>query len=141
MSRENLEIVRHVYEAVDRGDNGAVLAAYEPDVEMDFTQSPLVALFKQDVYKGHDGLRSFFRERYEEAWGTIEDVCEELVDAGGDHVVSVIRTRGRGRVSGAEVEIVHAGLWTLRGDKIVRLRMFGSREDALAAAGPMNDLA
>jgi ketosteroid isomerase-like protein len=134
MSQENVEIVRRVYDAVSRGDSASVLAAYDPDVEMDFTRSPLLRFFRQDVYRGHEGLRNFFAERYEEAWGTIEDVCEVLIDAGDKHVVSVVRTRGRGRVSGAPVELQHAGMWTIRNGKVVRMAWFGSRDEALKAA-------
>jgi ketosteroid isomerase-like protein len=134
MSQENVEIVRRIYDAVARGDRASVLAAYDPDVEMDFTGSPLLRLLVKDVYRGHEGLRNHFTERYEEAWGTIEDLCEQLIDAGDEHVVSVITTRGRGRVSGAPVELQHAGLWTIRDGKVVRVAWFGSRDEALEAA-------
>jgi ketosteroid isomerase-like protein len=133
MSQENVEIVRRVYDAVDRGDAATVLALYDPDIAWDFSRSPFRGLFKHDVYRGRDGLRSFIRERYEEAWERIEDELEELIDA-DEHVISVITTRGRGRASGVEVETTHAGVWTLRGGRIVRVEWM-SREEALEAAG------
>ena len=137
MSEENVEVVRRVYEAVASGDTEAVLAAYDPDIEWQFARSPFRSLFKRDTYHGHEGLRSFIRERYADAWETIEDDLEELIDA-DEYVVSVVTTRGRGRASGVEVEIKHAGLWTLREGKIVRVAWFPSREEALEAAGPQN---
>ncbi len=81
MSAENVKIIRRVYDAVARGDSEAVLAGYDPAVEMRFTRSPLRPVMRQEVYRGHDGLRSLFQER-PDAWGGLEDICEELIDAG-----------------------------------------------------------
>ena len=135
MSEENVEIVRRVYDAVTRGDSASVFSAYDPDCEMDFSRSPLLLVLKHEVYRGYEGLRSCFRERMEEAWDTIEDVCEELIDTGGEQVVSVVSTRGSGRVSRAPVALRHAGVWTIRNGKIVRVAWLGSRDEALEAAG------
>ena len=129
MSRENVEIVRRVYEAVARHDTETVLAAYDPDVEYDFSDSPLGILIGATTYHGHEGIRQLIRDRYE-AWETIEDYCPELIDA-GEHVITVVITRGRGRSSGAEVELRHYGVWTLRDGKIVRVAWFHTREEAL----------
>jgi ketosteroid isomerase-like protein len=134
MSQENVEVVRRVYEAVARGDTAAVLVAYDPEVEWDFRGSPFRDFCKRDVYHGHGGLRSFMRERTEDAWADIEDQLEELIDA-GEHVVSVVLIRGRGLASGAEVEMKHAGVWTLRGGKVVRVAWMGTRAEALEAVG------
>ena len=134
MSEENVEVVRRIYEAVERGDADTVLALYDPEIEWVFARSPFRRMFKQDIYRGYEGLRSFIRERYEDAWEEIEDELRELIDA-GDHVISVISTHGRGRASGAEVATVHAGLWTIRGGKVVRVEWM-NRDEALEAAGP-----
>ncbi len=82
MSRENVEIVNRIYEAIARGDVGTVLALYDPEVEWIFARSPFRGLVKDDVYRGHDGLRRFIRERYEDAWEEIKDELAELIDAG-----------------------------------------------------------
>jgi ketosteroid isomerase-like protein len=134
MSQENVEIVRRVYEAIDRSDAVAVLSLYDPDVEWDFTRSSWRPFAEQDVYRGHKDIRNFIRERYE-VWETIEDELRELIDAGDEHVVSVLLTRGRGRVSGLRVEGIHAGVWTIRARKIVRVVWLPSRSAALEAVG------
>jgi ketosteroid isomerase-like protein len=134
MSRKNVEIVRRVYEASARRDSGSMLACYHPEVEWDISRAPYRALVGRGVYRGHDGLRSFFREYYE-AWENVEDDVEELIDA-GDHVVSVVVSRARGRASGAEVTRPQgAGVWTIRDGKVVRMVWFPTRADALEAAG------
>jgi len=134
MSRENVEVVRAVFAAAHRRDAAAVLALYDPDVEIDFSGLPLGGLLGQTVYRGHEGLRNWSREWYA-AWETIvEDDFEQLVDA-GENVVSVSRLRARGRASGVDVEWAHvSALWTIREGKIVRVAWFASLDEARKAA-------
>jgi ketosteroid isomerase-like protein len=133
MSEENAEIVRRLYEAIDHGDTEAVLALYDPDIEWHFARSPFRNLVRHDVYRGHSALRDFIRERYEDAWESVDDELEQIIDA-GDRVISIIKTHGRGRASGAETEKTHAGVWTIRDGRIVRVEWM-SRDEALEAAG------
>jgi ketosteroid isomerase-like protein len=135
MSDENVEIVRRVYDAVARRDPDAVLDLYDPEVEWDSSRSPFSRLVGGSrVYRGHEGLRAWFREYYE-AWESIEEECKELIDA-GDQVISVVSTRARGRASGVEVERAgYAAVWTIREGKIVRVVWFETRAEALEAAG------
>jgi ketosteroid isomerase-like protein len=134
MSEENVEMVRQVYKAVREGDTEGVLAAYDSAVEWDFRNSPFRDFVKENVYLGHNGIRRFIRERYDDALADIEDHLEELIDA-GEHVISVVTSRGRGRTSGVEVNREHAGLWTIRAGTIVRVAWFGTRAEAMEAAG------
>jgi ketosteroid isomerase-like protein len=133
MSEENVEIVRQLYDAIDRGDTATVLALYDPEIEWHFARSPFRNFVRHDVYRGRDALRDFVRERYADAWKSITDELEELIDA-DPHVISIIKTQGRGRASGAPAEKTHAGVWTIRGGRIVRVEWM-SREEALDAAG------
>jgi ketosteroid isomerase-like protein len=98
MSEENVEIVRRLYDASAHRDSEAVLALYDPGVELDMSRAPCGDLVGQRFYHGHDGLRAFYREWYG-AWETVGSDLEELIDA-GERVVSVETTRGRGRESG-----------------------------------------
>ncbi len=133
MSAENVEIVRRLYQTVERGDTAAVFAFYDPEVEWDMTRGPLAGLTGWGVYRGHEGLRRFFRERHE-AWEEITDECEELID-GGQAVISITTSRGRGRTSGIEVEGRNSSVWTIENGKIVRVVWFATRAEALTAAG------
>jgi ketosteroid isomerase-like protein len=129
MSEENVEIIRRVYDAAAQRDAETVLALYDPEVELDVSRLGLADL---NVYHGHDGVRSLFRE-WNEIWGKIEYDYEELIDA-GEHVVSVVTRHARGRASGAEVEQPFALVWTLREAKVVRVVWFLTREEALETA-------
>ena len=134
MSRENVEVVRRVFDALARRDTATVLTLYDPEVDLDTTRLRLSDLIGRGIYRGHEGLRRWFAEWYE-AWENVERNVEELIDA-GVQVISVITVRGRGRASGAEVEWKDvAVLWTVRDAKVVRLVWFPSREEALDATG------
>jgi hypothetical protein len=53
----------------------------------------------------------------------------------GDEVVATYRVHGRGRASGAEVDQRITLLWSVRDDKITRVRAYRERSEALEAAG------
>jgi ketosteroid isomerase-like protein len=62
-------------------------------------------------------------------------MLEELIDA-GDKVVARVTMRGRGKESGAEVEMRVFSIWTLRNGKVVRVvGGYRDRSEVLAAAG------
>lgn len=136
MSRENVEIVRQVFEAVARRDADAVLALYDPAVEMQAAPGTLMEQLSGALtYRGHEGLRAADRN-LRDAFAHLETPCEELIDA-GDHVISAPRYVARGRGSGVEIEgPTQFGVWTIRDGKVVRTVWFNTREAALAAAGP-----
>jgi len=133
MSLENVEIVRQVFDAEARRDTGTLRAFYDPNVEMDFSDSPF-ADFTQPVLCGLDEARSAFKDFYA-AFRKVEADVLDLIDA-GEHVISVFTYKGTGRASGVETQWTDmAGLWTFRDGKIVRVVWLRSREHALGAVG------
>ena len=132
MSRDDVELVRRIFEAGKRRDSAAALALYDPDLVWDVSRLG-GADFEAGVFHGHDGLRRWFREWYA-AWENTENDLEELIDA-GDHVISVHTQRGRGRASGIAVQIRQHAVWTIRSGKVARVVWFNSREEALEAVG------
>jgi ketosteroid isomerase-like protein len=132
MSRENVEVVKQVFDAAGRRDGASVLALYDTEVEWDASRIPLGGLMGRVVY-GHDDLRNWFREWFGASEG-LEDLYDELIDA-GEQVISVARIRAQGRSSGVQVEMRGAAAWTIREGKIVRVVWFPTREEALEAVG------
>jgi ketosteroid isomerase-like protein len=134
MSRENVEIVRQVFDAEARRDASTVLALYDPEVQFDTSRGTFGGVVGRRLYHGHEGLRRWFRDWYE-AWEHVQEDVEELIDA-GDEVVSVVTIRGRGRASRLELQLAHQpAVWTIRHGRIVRVAWFQTREEALEAAG------
>jgi ketosteroid isomerase-like protein len=132
MSQENVQIVMRVFEALERPDD-AVRALWHPDVEFDVSRDIWGAVVGGGRYRGVEGVRSWMLDLYT-AWEKMEIHCEELIDA-GEQVIAVLSVRGRGRVSGIELEYHPAGVWTLSQGKIVHVVSFPTRDEALEAVG------
>jgi ketosteroid isomerase-like protein len=129
MSQQNLEVVRGSFEAFRAGDYARALEAFDPQVEYDLRHFP-----EGKIYHGRDGVTEAFRI-WMAAFEDYRQELDELIDAGADQVVAVIREFGRGKVSGVETERSTAGLWTLREGRAIRICFYDTKEDALLAAG------
>ena len=127
MSRR-VETVRRAHEALNSRDVEALVAECDPDFRLDMSDRVL----NPDVYEGHDGIRRFLAD-VDEAWATFTWEPEELVES-GDLVLSLIRSTGRGRGSGLELDRRAAMLWTVPADRAVSLRFFRDRAAARQAA-------
>jgi ketosteroid isomerase-like protein len=88
-----------------------------------------------DVYRGHEGVRRLLG-RFDEVMEDIWFVAEEVIPAGADRVVVQLRWGGRGKGSGVEFEETReTWLFTVRAGKIVRVKEFATRAEALEALG------
>ncbi len=133
MSKENVEIVRRAAEEFNRGGVDGVIDTYwAPEIIWDMTNTDVPGF---GVYSGHDEVRAFMADWFSafefDQW---EIEVEETFDR-DDTVVSMVRQRGRGTSSGAEVDVEFAQVVTLRAGKIVRVDNYLDRRRALEAAG------
>jgi ketosteroid isomerase-like protein len=134
MGQRDVEVVRAIFDAAARRDVAGVLALYAPNVVFDVSRVPHATLIGEGIYEGHDGLRAWFRAWYE-PWEDLDEHCDELLDAGGQ-VISFVTQRGRGRHSGADVELRNlSGVWNVQAGKVTRVVWFPTRDEALRAAG------
>jgi uncharacterized protein len=133
MSDENVEVVRRMFESWDRGDYWAGLDLIDPEIEVEVA-------YRVDfdgTYRGHAGLGEMLRS----FWAEFEDIrsgIEEAIPA-GSHVVVRARFSGRGKRSGAEIDMPAWQVWTLRNGKVVRWRIFRTKHEALEAAGQIGN--
>jgi ketosteroid isomerase-like protein len=125
MSAENVEAVRRSLEAYVRGDYAAASQYLADDVVWKVGQE-LPA-------HGPAAVRELWA-RWDGEWSKLETTAEELIDA-GDSVVTAIRYRGRGRVSGVEVDDLWFEVHTFRDGRCVSKVDYRERAEALAAAG------
>jgi uncharacterized protein len=130
MSQENVEIVRAAFEATRSRDREAFRRLYDPDVEWED-----VGKLWGDwgTRRGLDDLRDAFLT-YFEAWEQPAFELERIVDP-GDQVVAFVRASGRGRESGLVIDQVIPQVWTLSGGRVVRVRAYREKAEALEAAG------
>ena len=131
MSEENVEIVRAATEAMARGDAAAALDALDPDVEWHATVG---GIDEGRIYRGREEVAQAFAD-YFAVWERIELRADEYIDAGGDDVVTFFHEVAKGRESGLVVETDTGTVNTVRNGKIVRVRSFMERSQALEAAG------
>src|SRR5947209_18091787 len=112
MSQENVEIVRAIYGAWQRGDMG--LDKFDPEMAM-FESKTLPGAASA---VGIDAVRRYL-ESFGKYWDAIKFEPSEYIDA-GDQVVVVARLVGRGKSSGVAVERTWAYVWTVRASKALR---------------------
>jgi ketosteroid isomerase-like protein len=130
MSQENVETVREFTRRFEAGDRDSWREYFDPAVIWDTSASSLPAA---GVYHGHDGVERWFRD-WLETWTDYEMASREYIDT-GDAIVVVFRQRGTGRGSGVRAERDFFIVYDLRESKVVRFRLYESREEALEAAG------
>ncbi len=128
MSREDMEVVRRSFEAWNANDWRALEAAYDPDVIAD----PPEGWPEGETAHGWNAVRVQF-ERLKAAWAN-ERVQVEEVEQVGDRVLTQFRWVGRGKASGVDVAEPLWAVFTVRGARIVRLKYFLSRSNAVEAA-------
>jgi uncharacterized protein len=129
MSQENVEIVRRMYEAVNRRDLDAWSELLDPEIE--YHDAP--GLPGGGVHNGREAVRRH-AEGYLDAWS--EARVEADPRLAGNQLIARLRYTGTGRTSGIDVETPEFGaVFDLRGDRISRVRQFTTYADALEAAG------
>ena len=130
MSQENVEIVRKVNDAFNRGDLDAWLGFLSPDVVWE----PLPLVGFRDVYRGRAEARQWLEQLTE----VIEEVhlkIEEITPLNDDAVLNELTAIARGRGSGLPWEQrIWEIVWFAEG-LITRRQPFSNRAEALEAAG------
>jgi uncharacterized protein len=128
---QNVATLETLYDAINRADMHAILSLQADDVEW---RGPIAFPDLAGPHHGHEGVRTY-AERVSDAWQEFTVDAERFVEL-GDRVLVLTRERGRGRISGIEVQSQPtAHLWTLRDGRVVRFQVFWDREEGLRAAG------
>jgi ketosteroid isomerase-like protein len=132
MSRANVEVFERAVAAYNRRDIDSFLEAFDPEVEW---HSLTQVMFggEQSVHRGHSGIRDGVREIHE-VLAELQLGYSEIRDL-GERIVVVGRVSGRGRASGAETEMPINWVIEFRNSKVIRMRDYVERAEALEAAG------
>ena len=128
-STSNVEVVRRLNGAFERGDIEGQLALLSPDVEIaEWPNSP-----DSSVFRGHAGARQAL-ERWLQVWEWLRNDVEDIIES-GERVLFCARTRGKGKGSEIEVETDAYNVYTVEDGKVTRIELFTTKEPALRAAG------
>ena len=130
MSRENVEIVRSLFAALNSGDRERAIGFAHPEVVLDATRN----VFNPKTYIGKTGLRQWLTDM-DGVWEGMHSEQNEFIDA-GDRVVVIGRLVGKGKGSGVEVGGPTATILTIRDGLVIRSETgYANRLEALEAAG------
>jgi ketosteroid isomerase-like protein len=131
VSQREVQIVHAAYQAFERGGLDAVAAFWHPDIEwypardeLELTRGP---------YRGHAGIQKALAE-IQSVFPDLSLEVEEEIDA-KNAVIMCVMYRGRGESSGVRTEIREAHLVEVRDGRIIRVREFRTRDEALEAVG------
>ncbi len=130
MAESNVELIRRGLETLNEEGVEALLQFIHPQFEV--TTPPGLAA-EPDTYRGPEGIRRYFDSFYE-AMDKVEFEPERFIPVGELVVVPAI-LRARGRTTGIETEQRIVQVWELAEGKAIRVRVFATLEEAMAAAG------
>jgi ketosteroid isomerase-like protein len=124
---QNLDLVRSIYAALERGDSN-LNEWIAPDIAFDYT-----AVYPdQAVLRGISAARRFQGE----AWGASQRfVAERYFDVDGERVLVFARVKATGQSSGAEVQAQLAHEFTISDGVVVHVKVYPDRAEALEALG------
>jgi ketosteroid isomerase-like protein len=128
MSHENVEIVRRVYDALNRGDWDAVFRDMHPDVEVTLQRGPGAG-----AHRGREVVQGFLQD-YIETFESMVFEPEELLEH-GDEVVVLLTRRARPKGGSGEMVVRNGHIWTVRDGSILSMKSFPDPDHALEAAG------
>ena len=77
MSEENVDLVRRLLDMFARRDHEGVFEFYDPEIEWDATTARESIPDLADVYRGHDGVRLYWR-RWLSAWRDVEFEIQDV---------------------------------------------------------------
>jgi ketosteroid isomerase-like protein len=120
---EGSDFAARVYSAINARDREAIRALSAPDIVVGTTV---------EAYRGAEAVLEWM----DEGDDAFDDFTIELLEVEelGGHVVVSMRQRGRGKVSGADVDHRFTHVWTLRDGRAIRLQSFAHHDDAVRYA-------
>ncbi len=128
MSKENVEVVRAIYRALNDDDWDAVYRLVDAEFEATFQRGLMAG-----THTGRDSVRAILEDQ-RAAFDTWVIEIERLVES-GDQVVAVVRMRLRPKDTDAEIQNRNGWIWTIRDGLALSMRGFPNPDDALEAAG------
>ncbi len=131
MSRENVELVRSIYTAWERGDYSST-GWQHPEIETVMADGPTPGR-----WTGAAGIERGWGD-FLSAWHGFRQVADAYRNLDDERVLVLFHFSGRGKASGLEVEQMGstaAGLFHIRDGQVTRIVLYFDRSVALEAAG------
>jgi hypothetical protein len=128
MSKENVALIRAIYDAFAAGDVAGVLGRMSPDIAWNEAENFPYA--DRNPYVGPDAVANGVFARLGGEWDGFAATPEEFLDA-GDAVVVTGRYLGSYKATGRSIRAQFVHVWRLASGKAVRFQQY---TDTLQAA-------
>jgi ketosteroid isomerase-like protein len=128
---QNLDLVRSIYAAWERGDYTSVEWAH-PDIEYVIVGGPVPGSWT-GLAAMEEGARHYLR-----GWADFRSVADEYRELDEERVLVLVHHHGRGKTSGLEIGQVDRGsaaLFQLRDGKVTKHVVYFDPDRALADLG------
>ncbi len=129
---DDVDVVRRLFDAVERREGEQMLACYAEDVEI----VEAATLPYGGTYRGHDGAVAH-AEAFLAAWNRYQGPEEIQLDPqffgdGAGTVCVVFRHRAADPVRGSRLDMPEVGIYHVRDGRVARSRMFHADSAAVA---------
>jgi ketosteroid isomerase-like protein len=131
MSEENVALVEAAMNVFARDGLDAWSDYWTDDIEYRAVEG---ALDDRGPMHGKEAFRAYVQD-WLDMFDDFKTEPVELIDAGGDQVIAVLRNSGRAKQSGVETDLTFAVVLKIRDGQLARGREYWTREEALEAAG------
>jgi len=131
MSQENVAVVEAALSAFARVGLEALPEYWTDDIDHRAVEG---AVDDRGPIRGQEALRAYVQD-WLDTFDDFRIEPVELIDAGEDTVITILRASGRAKLSGVETDLTYAVVYTIRDGKIAPGREYVTREAALEAAG------
>jgi ketosteroid isomerase-like protein len=121
---------RFRFDILDAEVQDALLSLWDDDVE--FEEDPRFP--EAGIYRGRAAVAAYF-DSFKSLFETFDFEVEDIIDAGDDRVLMLVRESVRGLGSGVDTQMRSGWIMRIRDGKVVRVRPYVEREEALQAAG------
>ena len=136
MSKENVDLIRAIYDAFAAGDVPGVLSRMSPDIVWNEAENFPYA--DGNPYRGPDAILGGVFARLGVEWDGFSAVPEEFLDA-GDTVVVLGRYSGTAKATGKAMDAQLAHVWRVRDGKAARFQQYTDTLQAARVTGAISD--
>jgi ketosteroid isomerase-like protein len=134
MSQGNVQVIRTIYEAFEKGDVPAVLGHMDQSIEWREAENFIYA--DRNPYIGPQAVLEGVFLRLGSDWEAFTVTPEEWLDA-GEHVVVLGTYTGTHKGSGRGVRAQFAHIWGVTGSRVVRFQQYTDTKQFAEAAAAL----
>jgi ketosteroid isomerase-like protein len=121
MAQQNVDLIRQLYAAFARGDAGAVLGAFDPEIE--WNEAENIAYADRNPYRGPQQVAEGVFGRLMTEWDGFSVTPRQFV-ADAETVVVTGRYGGKYKASGLPLDAQFVHVWTIRNGKVVAFQQY-----------------